>query len=144
MTIPGKAETATADKKGDNMKYIIMKANAYGNTAVHSIVDTKEQAETEVKRLKFSQERYDNHYYYVEDNTEKQFTLIVSKTRNFSASSLMCEYARNTPGASMARDQYFNNYISMNGKLYSYDHMVLETYDKEHDTVTVFLKEKAL
>ena len=48
------------------MKYIIMKANAYGNTAVHSIVDTQEQAEAEVERLKTSQERYDNDYWWKE------------------------------------------------------------------------------
>lgn len=48
------------------MKYVIKKANAYGNTAVHSIVESKEQAETEVQKLIATQERYDNHYWYEE------------------------------------------------------------------------------
>ena len=48
------------------MKYVIKKSNAYGNTAVHSVVDSKDQAEKEIHRLIASQERYDNHYWWEE------------------------------------------------------------------------------
>ena len=48
------------------MKYVIKMSNAYGNTAVHSVVDSKEQAEDLVQRLITSQERYDNNFWWEE------------------------------------------------------------------------------
>ena len=52
------------------MKYIIYMSNAYGNTAIYGKYDNEEETQTEVERLKKSQERYDNDYWYrrVESN----------------------------------------------------------------------------
>jgi hypothetical protein len=71
------------------------------------------------------------------------FTLTVPKAWNFTASQLMRKYALNTPGVSMARDQYFNRYIETNGKLYAFDHWSIQDNEDGTETVTVYLKEKA-
>lgn len=54
------------NKRRKIMKYVVKMSNAYGNTAVHSTVDTKEQAEALVHRLITSEERYNNHFWWEE------------------------------------------------------------------------------
>ena len=46
--------------------YLIMQNNGFGNSAVNSVWATKTEAQAKCKELKENQERYDNHYYVVE------------------------------------------------------------------------------
>ena len=48
------------------MKYVVKMANAYGNTRVHSTVESKEQAEELVHRLMTSEVEYDNYFWWEE------------------------------------------------------------------------------
>lgn len=59
--------------------YIIMQSNGYGNSAVNSAWATKSEAEVECKRLKTSQERYDNDYYVVEKELQGKPLTIENK-----------------------------------------------------------------
>lgn len=72
------------------------------------------------------------------------FTLTVPKTRNFTASSLMYEYAQNTRGVCFVRDRYFTSFLCKNCVWYEYDHLKQEQHPENPDliNVTVFLKER--
>lgn len=72
-----------------------------------------------------------------------KFTLTVPKTRNYTAESLMIEYANNTHGVTIVRDRYFTSFLLRNCVWYEYDHMHRQANADNTETVTVFLKEKA-
>ena len=70
------------------------------------------------------------------------FTLLVSKKRNYTPSSLMRDYTRrNSLVASYARDHFGNTLLLIGGVLYCYDHWEISEYNTGLDRVTVYLKE---
>ena len=73
-----------------------------------------------------------------------EFTLTVPSTRNFRAIDLINEYAKNTRGLCVVRDQYFTPYVLKNGVWYKYDHWRIEQHPENPDliNVTIFMTEK--
>ena len=71
-----------------------------------------------------------------------QFSLTVSQSWNFCAADLMNRYAMNRIGVYFARDHFWNAFLSIHGKKYSFDHWHIQNHEDHTCTVTVFLKEK--
>ncbi len=74
---------------------------------------------------------------------EYNFTLLISKKRNYTPSSLIRDYTRRNALASCARDHFGNTLLLIGGVLYTYDHWEISQYTTGLDRVTVYLKEVA-
>lgn len=59
-----------------------MQSNGYGNSAVNSVWATKTEAQAKCKEMKESQERYDNHYYVVEQELQGDTCAFLDEDRD--------------------------------------------------------------